>query len=285
MATILDHVRLLAALLAQADDPVGVATRLSEAALAGAHYDQLRAAVAESVADIGLADTTLKWCGVLDGTGNVTPDAAVVFGQAAALLEVEQSAGYQLVLTVPAFLRPALGQLVAEVGDVARPVETTFALREAAAAAGPRLQIAAPFLHVGFIRLLASDVERVLAGGGQVQLLTRALSLSAPRRSTANTEAVSLLRSVAGGKPGQLTIASWEESGLGVHLKVVLAHRSAGGPVAYIGSSNPTLGGTLAHAEAGVLAHGPQVALLARWLDVIVTGMERRRLLSPPCSG
>lgn len=106
------------------------------------------------------------------------------------------------------------------------------------------------------------------------------MSLTAPARSSANADAIALLRSVADGKPGRLVVASWEESGLGVHLKVVLGHRAGDGPVAYIGSSNPTPGGTLGHAETGVLAHGKQVELLSRWLDVTVAEMERRRLPS-----
>jgi hypothetical protein len=119
----------------------------------------------------------------------------------------------------------------------------------------------------------------VLSRGGNVQVLTRAVTFAGPGRSTANADAVALLRSAATGKPGRLTVASWEESGLGLHLKVVLAYRDHAGPVAYIGSSNPTPGGTLAHAEVGVLAHGPQVELLSRWLDRTADELERRRLL------
>ena len=154
------------------------------------------------------------------------------------------------------------------------------AIRETAASAGPLLQIAAPYLHSGFVGLLAPQVERVLDAGGQVQLVTRALSLRAPDRSSANVDAVTLLRNAADGKPGRLLVASWEETGLGIHFKVVLAHREDGTQTAYIGSSNLTPGGTLAHAEAGVIANGPQVEALSKWLDLTVSELRRRRLPS-----
>jgi phosphatidylserine/phosphatidylglycerophosphate/cardiolipin synthase-like enzyme len=169
---------------------------------------------------------------------------------------------------------------VAEHGDAARPLETTTAIRETAASAGPRLQIAAPYMHTGFVRLLAPQVERVLDAGGQVQLVTRALSLRTADRSSANVDAVTLLRNAADGKRGTLLVASWEETGLGIHFKVVLAHRADGRQTAYIGSSNLTPSGTLAHAEAGVIANGPQVEALSKWLDLIVSELMRRRLPS-----
>jgi phosphatidylserine/phosphatidylglycerophosphate/cardiolipin synthase-like enzyme len=93
-------------------------------------------------------------------------------------------------------------------------------------------------------------------------------------------DAVATLRHAATGKPGRLLVASWEETGLGIHFKVVLAHRENGTRVAYIGSSNLTPGGTLAHAEAGVLADGPQVDALSKWLDLIVCELRRRHLPS-----
>jgi hypothetical protein len=49
---------------------------------------------------------------------------------------------------------------------------------------------------------------------------------------------------------------------------------------AYIGSSNLTPGGTLAHAEAGVLAYGPQVEAMSEWLDLTVSELRRQRLPS-----
>jgi phosphatidylserine/phosphatidylglycerophosphate/cardiolipin synthase-like enzyme len=140
--------------------------------------------------------------------------------------------------------------------------------------------VAAPYLHVGFVGLLVPDVRRVVAAGGHVQLITRALSQVRPGGGGANSNAVALLRDAAADAPGRLEVASWEEAGLGVHFKVVLAHRSDGVRVAYIGSSNLTPGGTLGHAEAGVLARGPQIDLLAHWLDMTAAELSRRRLPS-----
>lgn len=282
MAAILDRVRPLAALLRQADDPAGLANELVDVAAAATARDgsAVVSSPSEAVTDRFLVRQTLVYCGVLTESGQLEPLGIVRLGQAAALLEFEAESGFRLVLTVPGFLRPSLEQFVTVNGDAARPLETMTAIRETAASAGRRLQIAAPYLHTGFVRLLAPQVERVLDAGGQVQLVTRALSLKAPDRSSANVDAVMLLRDVADGKPGELLVASWEETGLGIHFKVVLAHRENGTRAAYIGSSNLTPGGTLAHAEAGVLAAGPQVDALSRWLDLTVFELRRRRLPS-----
>ncbi len=211
---------------------------------------------------------------MLDQAGRVTSEAAVRLAQAAVLTEAAADSGWELVLTVPGFLRTALDTLVAEQGAGARPRETTTTLRQVAAAARSRLVIAAPYLHTEFVRLLATDVERLLAAGGEVVVVTRALALTAPERSSANVEAVTLLRQAADRAGGRLTVRSWEEGGLGIHFKVLLADDE----LAYIGSANLTPGGTLAHAEAGVLLHGHGVAVLRRWLDVVCDELARRRL-------
>jgi hypothetical protein len=281
VAALLDRVRPLAALLRQAHDPAGLADELvNVAAAADGDGSAVASLLSDAVTDRFLVRQTLVRCGVLTDSGRLEPLGVVRLGQAAAILESETESGFRLVLTVPSFLRPSLEQFVKEHGDAARPLETITAIREVAASAGPRLQIAAPYLHTGFITLLAPQVERVLNAGGQVQLVTRALSLKAQDRSSANLDAVTLLRHAADGNPGRLLVASWEETGLGIHFKVVLAHRENGTQAAYIGSSNLTPGGTLAQAEAGVLAEGPQVDALSRWLDLTVDELRRRRLPS-----
>lgn len=279
MAAVLDRVRPLAALLRQAHDPARLADELVDMAAAG-DCSAVASLLSEAVTDRFLVWPTLTHCGVATREGRLDPLGAVRLGQAAALLEAETNSGFHLVLTVPGFLRPSLEQWVHEHGDAAQPLETIIAIRETAASAGQRLQIAAPYLHTGFVRLLSPQVERILEAGGQVQLVTRALSLTAPDRSSANVEAVTLLRQAGEGRPGKLVVASWEETGLGIHFKVVLAHRSDGTRAAYIGSSNLTPGGTLANAEAGVLAHGPQVEILSEWLDLTVSELLKRRLPS-----
>lgn len=274
MAGILETIRPLVTLLAQAPDPVGLARALQESAMDGADGTTLTTQLATQVTDTTLAEAALRFASVLDSTGHVTREAATRLGQAAILTEAEAEGGWQLVITVPGFLRTALDAFVAEHGASARPRETTATLREVAKAARRRLVIAAPYLHTAFVSLLAADVERILVARGDVLVITRALALTAPERSTANAQAVALLRQAADRAGRTLTVRSWEESGLGIHFKVLLADDD----LAYLGSANPTPGGTLAHAEAGVLLRGRGVAILGQWLDMVCAELARRRL-------
>lgn len=274
MAGILETVRPLVSLLGQARDPVGCAYALQASAANGADGAALTAQLAAEVTDTALVRATLRFASVLDPAGQVTGEAAIRLAQAAVLSEDAAEGGWHLVLTVPGFLRTALDAFVAEHGAGARPRETTETLREVANTASHRLVIAAPYLHAAFVRLLAADVERILAAGGGVLVVTRALALTAPERSSANVEAVTLLRQAADRTGRALTVRSWEESGLGIHFKVLLADDE----LAYLGSANLTPGGTLAHAETGVLLHGRGVAVLGRWLDMVCDELARRRL-------
>ena len=86
--------------------------------------------------------------------------------------------------------------------------------------------------------------------------------------------AVTLLRDAAARADGTLAVYSWEESGLGVHFKIVLADLA----LAYLGSANLTPGGIAAHAEAGVLLRGEGIDGLAGWPDVVCAELVRRRL-------
>lgn len=150
----------------------------------------LLAAVTGVVADGPLVRPALMHAGVLDAAGAVTAAGATRLAQTLVLIEATQAGSWQLVLTVPGFLRGALDACVAGHGDGARPRETTAVLREVAGAARKRLLIAAPYLHEQFVHVLAPDVERVLADGGRVEVITRALSLTTPARSSANVSAV-----------------------------------------------------------------------------------------------
>ncbi len=274
MEGILETVRPLVALLGQARDPVGCAYALKESAADGADGATLTTQLAAEITDTGLAGATLRFASVLDPAGQVTDEAVIRLAQAAVLTEAAAEGGWQLVLTVPGFLRTALDTFVAEYGAGARPRETTTTLREVANVARQRLVIAAPYLHTAFVRLLATDVERILTAGGVVIVVTRALAMSAPERSSANVEAVRLLRQAADRAGRALAVRSWEESGLGIHFKVLLADDE----LAYLGSANLTPGGTLAHAEAGVLLHGHGVGVLSQWLDMVCDELARRRL-------
>ncbi|MEU4607425.1 phospholipase D-like domain-containing protein [Kribbella sp. NPDC023972] len=274
MATVLDAVRPLAGLLAQAADPYGAVGELTRQVAAGADGASLTQSLADVVRDKALAGPTLTFAGVLDDQGRVSPAAGVRLGQAQLLVEVEEDSGWQLVLTVPSFLRQPLAALVASHGDGARPRETGQVLAEVAASARRRLVVAAPYLHTGFVAVLVPTVERLLTDGGEVLVVTRALSLRAPQQSSANVDAVGLLRA-AGVRSGRgVTVRSWEDSGLGIHFKVLLADDER----AYLGSANFTPGGAGGHAEVGVLLRGQQVTHLARWVDTVANSLAERRL-------
>jgi hypothetical protein len=279
MAAVLDAVTPLVRLLSQATDPQRAAAAALGAAQNG-NRDQVVAVLREHVTDTRLVTPALTFAGVLTESGDLTAEAPVRLGQAAVLLEAAEvvwAPGWDLVLTVPGFLRDAFADLTAAAGG-ARPVrETGQAMLEIANAARSRLIVASPFLHMGFVQYLAGPVERVLSGGGEVLVLTRALSLTSPEQSSANLEAVTVLRN-AGVRAGRaVTVRSWEESGLGLHFKVVTADED----LAYLGSANLTLAGAAGgHAEAGVLLRGRGVTVLTGWLRVVAEELTCRRLPS-----
>jgi phosphatidylserine/phosphatidylglycerophosphate/cardiolipin synthase-like enzyme len=274
VASVLEAVKPLANLVAQAADAHVVYNELAALARSGAHGSALTQYLATQVSDRNLAGEVLTYAGVLDNSGAVKPEAVVRIGQAEVLAEAEEATGWQLVLTVPSFLRRPLADLVRTYGAAARPRETTQVLKEVADAARQRLVIAAPYLQTGFVTIVIPAVQRLLSEGGEVMVVTRALSLRSPEMSSANTEAVALLRE-AGARTGrEPVVRSWEESGLGVHFKVAIAD----GRLAYLGSANFTLAGTAGHAEIGVVLNGQRVATLARWVDIVADTLAARRL-------
>lgn len=277
MAPVLDALRPLVSLLGQAPDPGQLADRLHQLADGGTTGQELVAVLAAAVTDARLAAPTLRFAGVLDVSGAVTAAAPVRLAQAQVLIEAAErvwAPGWELVLTVPGFLRGAFGQLQTDLGGGRGPRETSVALAEVAAAAQQRLVVAAPFLHTRFVARLVPVVERVLSGGGQVVVITRALSVTGPVRSSANEAAVAVLRA-AGHRAGHpVVVRSWEEGALGIHFKVVVADDT----VAYLGSANLTPAGAGAHAEVGALVRGDQVAVLGAWLDLVADELGRRRL-------
>lgn len=275
MASVLEPLKPVVALIRQAPEPMTLAARLLDLAESGSTGAELATVLSTSVTDGNLARSALIHADILDMAGNRTPRAAVRLAQAQVLTEAAEDS-WELVLTVPGFLRRTLADLVAGNGDRSRPRETQATLVEVAATARDDLMIAAPYLHADFVTTLANPLQRVLQVGGTVTVITRALSLTAPERSSANVEAIALLRRVAERAGRAISVRSWEESGLGVHFKVVVADRK----LAYLGSANLTPGGTVAHAEAGVLLRGPRVAHLSRWLTAVADELARRRLPS-----
>lgn len=135
MARVLDTLMPLAALLTQSPDPVQTAQHVSELAAGGADGPTLLAAVSGMVADGPLARPALMHAGVLDAAGAVTASGPTRLAQTVVLVEATQAGSWQLVLTVPGFLRGALDAFVAAHGDGARPRETAAVLREVAGAA------------------------------------------------------------------------------------------------------------------------------------------------------
>lgn len=285
MDGLLVAVRPLVDLLGRSDDPALFAEQLLDAAVAssgGPAAGSGRAVwqVCEGHAhDVELVAPVLACAQVTVGPAagaDLTSVAALRIAQAQAVLADRRDDAWQLVLTVPGFLR---ARLDAVAGGGPRPRETSTVLPEVAASATKRLVIAAPYLHTGFIQYLVEPVRRLLAGGGDVVVLTRALSLRAPQTSSANVEAVEQLRAVAepaaaGLAPGSMRVCSWEERGLGLHFKAVVAD----GRRAYLGSSNFTPGGTAGHAEGGVLLDSSRVQLLESWLLAVADELEERRL-------
>lgn len=274
MAGVLEPLKPLVSLLFQADAPTALAERLCGLALAGGDGKAIRAELARSVTDGVLAGDVLTHAQVLDATGTVTPVAAVRLGQAQALAELRADEGCELVLTVPPFLRDTLDDLAR--GNMAdhRPWETLPAITEVSRAAKERLIIAAPYLHPGLMAQMTRHVERITEDGGKVVIITRALSPASPFSSASNRESIALLRAAASRAERGLVVRSWEEKGIGVHFKAVVADHH----LAYLGSANLTPWGAHCHAEAGVLLRGAHVALLSDWLSRVAAVLGRRRV-------
>lgn len=271
MAAVLEGVTPLVTLLSQAEDPVAAA---GAAAACVARDDPVALVfgIQAAVEDGRLVGPVLRFAGVLDERGGLGRDAAVRVGQALVLLEAREqvwSPGWELLVTVPDFLRESYSNWVEGGSAVLGPVrETGQALLEVASTARSRLIVASPFLHAGFVEGLVPALRQVLAGGGEVLLLTRALSWGAPERSSANVEAVQVLRGAASeatSQGGRLVVRSWEGSRLGIHFKAVVADDAW----AYLGSANLTTAGASVHAEMGALLRGKSVGTLAGWLRLV----------------
>jgi phosphatidylserine/phosphatidylglycerophosphate/cardiolipin synthase-like enzyme len=276
VARVLASLKPFVALLGQAQDSLALAEQLVALAQAQAPSSALIDAIADEVTDTTLIASTLEHAGVVNRQGQLSQLACQRLAQVQILLEAASDDGWDLVLTVPAFLRTAMDDLVAQHGPRLRPRETAATLAHVAAAARNRLIIAAPYLHTAFIMTLSPHLGRVLDNGGTSLVITRALSLRAPSRSSANVEAVAQLREIAEPAGRRFHVRSWEETGLGIHFKVIIADDQ----LAYLGSANLTPGAMHAHAEAGVLLHGSRVANLSRWIDAVADELARRRLPS-----
>ena len=266
MAAILAALSPLADLILQADEPVQLVEMILDDIQSGAtDGEAIIGRISAAVHDDGLILPCLALAGILDpATRVICPGAVVPAAQVLGVVEAYMSADHwQLALTVPAFVRSAFTGMVAEMPSRVIPIETVPAMHAVAASACERLVLAAPYVQPAFVSTFVPHVNRVIHRGGTVVVLTRALSALSGQQSHANVEALQALRAGASNH-GLLLVRSWEEDGLGVHLKAVVADER----MAYIGSANLTLTGTSAHAEAGVLLSGPSVMVLARWLEI-----------------
>jgi phosphatidylserine/phosphatidylglycerophosphate/cardiolipin synthase-like enzyme len=264
VARVLEPLKPLVALIGQAEDPVATAQRLADTADCTTG-PALVALLVGAVTDKRLAEGVLRHAGVIGDGASLLPEAAVRLAQAQALVEALHENQCDLVMTIPPFLRAALADLVRERPAVPRPRETAGTLVALAREARERLVIAAPFLHRDMVESLAPHVSRVLAAGGEAVVITRALAPVTGKPSQANRDAVAVLRRAAGRHEERLLVRSWEQQGLGVHCKVVLADQAC----AYLGSANMTPQGAHAQAEIGVMLRGPQVRMLSLWLDQV----------------
>jgi len=258
MAGILEPLEPLLALVKSAADPEAVSTALLAAA--GNHDTE---AMVRVLGHGDLASAALRYAGVLDASGSLAPDARD------RLLRLDTVVGlynedvdkWSVVMTVPDYLRAVLPH-----GELS---ETLRTLHDMIAAARRRIVIASPFLDPGFERLIPG-LSSFLSRDGNVLLITRELA----RPDSHNAAMVRSLREHCA-HSAQLQVVSWEEEGLGLHLKALVAD----GTSAYVGSANFTWGGLSAHAELGVRLHGPSVRRIECLLDLLAEELRRRRRL------
>ncbi|MEU2179023.1 phospholipase D family protein [Nocardia sp. NPDC019219] len=270
MAGVLESLRPLHALIAQADDPVALATVLSRMVCAGAEGSAISAAIAAEIADARLVHSTLSYAGIVTDDGELADTAAARLAQLQVIEEMSASDSWELVATVPEFLRGTHSSFVDRFGPAARLRQTKLAIPEIAVRARHRLIIAAPYLHGEVTHALATQVRRILRARGEVIVITRAISSLSLGQSRPNAEAVARLRA-ASPAGGTLRIRSWEGPGLGIHFKALVADDEW----AYLGSANLTPGGMADHAEIGVLLRGRRVRQLARWMEAVAEELNR----------
>jgi hypothetical protein len=165
------------------------------------------------------------------------------------------------VMTVPAYLRAALPE--------GRLVETLPTMLQLVSSAQRRIVMASPFLDPGFERLIPT-IGRFLELEGNFLLITRELL----KPTSHNAKLVRRLRQQVG-KDRNLDIVSWEEEGLGLHIKAAVSDSIS----AYVGSANFTWGGMDQHAELGVRLEGPSVVGIESILDTLAAELRGRRRL------
>lgn len=258
MDRLLDTLTPLASLLARTASPSSACTALTTALGTGSLtqvYEALRHCFGSDAAS---ARAALDAAGIPEATGVERRIRLAQCEILALQIQRERRLAPSLAMTVPDFLRQAWTEYLKELPATGWPRETLPAMLDIASGAHQELLLAAPFLDTGHARALAGPVARLTAAGGQVLVVTQ--DAHGPGREP-NTASVRLLRSNAR-NPGQVHVWSWPGPTLGIHFKALVADRQHG----YLGSANLTSHGTLHHAEAGAILHGPLAHQLDGWI-------------------
>lgn len=276
MARLLDAVTPLADLVARTPDPAATVTSIRAACPDGtaAVLRVIRQTASAAGIDPRLMTLAAAHAGItaIDDSTLTVAELSAIGGALEILVEARNEPDVSLVFTVPAFLATAFDAFTSRT-PVVRAERTEAVVSAVAAAARSSLTIAAPFLATAAVDTLVQPAMRVLDTGGVVTVVTRALSPRSPEPAHANISAVDALRKAAAGRPGRLRVSSWEEDGLGVHLKAVVADDRN----AYLGSANLTGQGQLGHAEAGVRLPPRLARPLAEWLGLLADALDSRR--------
>jgi len=279
MARLLDAVTPLADLLARTPDPDATIASFRAACAEGAAAVLRVVQEATEAAGIDQRLTVLAVAHAgLTGTDNnpaTVMRLAAVGGALEILVEARRETDVSLVFTVPAFLAKAFDTFTSMTPGV-RAERTAAVVSAVAADAQSSLIIVAPYLATIAVDALMPSVCRVLDADGMVTVISRALSPRSPEPAKPNITVVESLRHAAAGRPGRLRVSSWEEEGLGVHLKAVVADNAH----AYLGSANFTASGQLGYAEAGVRLPSRLALPLARWLGLLADALDARRAVA-----
>lgn len=261
MEGFLEHLEPLVELVEATVEPQAtcdVAIRAVEAADVEALLHELN--------DERFAGSALRYGGVLDGEGRLTDSARDQLLRLQVLVatrvSVKDTDHWNEVVTVPPYLKNALSSQEVR--------ETSAVLRDLISKATTSIIMASPFLDKGFHGLMP-EVSGFIDRGGKFLLITSNLL-----ESRHNAEVASELRNgFANVSTDHLEVVSWEEEGLGLHMKSLIADSSR----AYVGSANFTWYGMGHQAELGVLLEGPQVAGLERLLYSLATVIKERKRL------
>jgi len=260
MGRILEHLEALLELVLSSPDPISTITGLVTAV---ASNDAT--VVLKTLPPSPLAATALLRAGIIGKSGALTPTACDSCLRTHGIVaeRLRQHDTWREVATVPSYLRPHL--------QLGTPTETLPTLLDVVSNARKNIIIASPFLDTGFGHLLPR-LQAFTRQGGSLLVITRELTRFDSRNSTMVRE----LRGLCA--EGTLAVASWEDEGLGLHIKALVAD----GRRAYVGSANFTWGGIGQQAELGVLLEGPSVSRIAAYLQQLADALRARRRFQAP---